>query len=91
MITFNLLTFYQTNNAIMMKSLLKIENATLIEKGQQNKLNGGLLPGGLSECGSGCYQNYDCPGFTGNGHLCVVPGPSGEDCFGAIQNGLCCI
>lgn len=74
----------------MKKTLLQIKNAQSIGKEKQRKLNGGRL-GGPSSCGSGCYQYYDCPGYTGNGHLCVVINEYGEECTGAILNGVCCL
>lgn len=78
----------------MKKSLLKIAGSTEIQKVAQKSLNGGLsLTPVLSDCQSGCYSLYFCPGggSGGNGHPCAVPSPSGAACFGTIQNGKCCI
>jgi len=76
----------------MKKSLLKIKGANSIDKNSQKVINGGISLVS-SDCQSGCYTLFFCPGggSGADGHLCAVPSPSGATCFGAMSGGKCCI
>ncbi len=67
-----------------MKNLSNLGKA--LNKEEQKSINGGISPMG----GSNCYRRFICPGAGYDGEPCIAS-PGGNNVWGTMQNGQCCV